>query len=57
MLTAKQCLARAVEMDQRANDCAEENLRNEMRGMSETWRHIAKQAEWQDAFTGTAILD
>jgi hypothetical protein len=57
MLTSEQCLARAVDWDQRAIACAEENLREEMRSIGETWRHIARQAEWQDTFTATGIFD
>lgn len=51
MLTAEQCLAHAIDCDRRALACDQENLSAEIRGMGETWRYIARQAEWQDAFT------
>jgi hypothetical protein len=51
MLTAEQCLAHAIDCDKRALACDQETLSAEIREMSEIWRHIARQAEWQDAFT------
>ena len=48
MMTANQCRVRAADCDQRSADCAEPNLREELRQMGETWRYVARQAEWQD---------
>lgn len=50
MLTSTQCFDRALECDQRASECDEAELREQLAHMGKTWRHIAFQAEWQDAF-------
>ena len=50
MLTSKQCMERAADCDQRASESVNERLREQLISMGKTWRHVAFQAEWQDAF-------
>jgi O-methyltransferase involved in polyketide biosynthesis len=50
MLTAKQCMERAAYCDERASESVDEGLREQLISMGKTWRHVAFQAEWQDAF-------
>jgi len=50
MLTAKQCWERAADCDQLASGSVDVGLREQLISMGKTWRHVAFQAEWQDAF-------
>lgn len=49
MLDAKECLARASEMERRAGACGSVSLEADLLSMAETWRYLAQQALWQDS--------
>lgn len=51
MLTADECLDRATGWERQASTCVDVKLRAEIAGIAEIWRYIARQAQWQDAFT------
>lgn len=51
MRSAKDCLAKAVDMERQAAQCEIPALRADMISMAETWRHVALQALWQDRCT------
>jgi hypothetical protein len=53
MLNAKDCLARASEMERRAGACGSAILEADLLSMAETWRYLAQQALWQDSFVQT----
>lgn len=53
MRSAKDCLAKAVDMERQAAQCEIAALRAELLSMAETWRHVALQALWQDRCTFT----
>jgi len=57
MLSAKDCLARASDMERRAGSCGSANLETELLSMAETWRHLARQAAWQDSFAAQTLQD
>ena len=57
MLSAKDCLARASEMERRAGSCGSASLETDLLSMAETWRHLAQQALWQDSFAAQTIQD
>ena len=48
MLTEQQCLAKAVEMDERALEAACSTRRADFLAMARSWRGVAWQAAWQD---------
>jgi hypothetical protein len=48
MRSAKDCLAKAIDMERRAGACAAAE-RAELLSMAHTWRNIAQQALWQDS--------
>ncbi len=52
MRSAKECLAKAAEMERQAAQCQTPALRADLISMAETWRHVALQALWQDRRTG-----
>lgn len=49
MRSAKQCLAKAAQMDRQADRCDAPELRADLLSMAETWRFVAQQALWQDS--------
>ena len=57
MLDAKNCLARASEMERRAGSCGSASLQADLLSMAETWRHLAQQALWQDSFAAQTVQD
>ena len=57
MRNAKDCLAQASKMERRAQACDTANLKADMLSMAETWRHLAQQALWQDAFALKTVRD
>ena len=57
MREAKDCLARASEMERRAGACGAPNLEAELLSMAQTWRYLAQQALWQDAFIAQTLQD
>ena len=57
MRNAKDCLARANEMERKAGSCGAASLRTDLLSMAETWRHLAQQALWQDAFALKTVRD
>ncbi len=50
MLSSTECLDRAVEAERRSIACTDQNTREELATLGRTWRYVARQAEWQDAF-------
>jgi hypothetical protein len=57
MFSAKSCLARAHEMERWAGSCSAAGLKADILSMAETWRHLAQQALWQDAFAAQTVQD
>lgn len=57
MRDAKDCLARASEMERRAGACGAAGLATELLSMAQTWRYLAQQALWQDAFAAQTLQD
>ena len=57
MLNAKDCLARANEMERKAGSCGAAGLKTDLLSMAETWRYLAQQALWQDLFTVQTVQD
>ena len=57
MRNAKDCLARAIEMERRAGACGAGCLATELLSMAQTWRYLAQQALWQDAFIAQTLQD
>lgn len=57
MLNAKDCLARASEMEQQAGSCGAAGLKTDLLSMAETWRYLAQQALWQDAISVQTAQD
>ena len=57
MRNAKDCLARASEMERQAGACDAGTLATELLSMAQTWRYLAQQALWQDAFTAQTLQD
>ncbi len=57
MLSAKDCLARAAEMERSARSCDTKGLKADMMSMAETWRHLAQQALWQDSMAVQTVHD
>jgi hypothetical protein len=57
MLSAKDCLTRASEMERRAGSCGSASLATDLLSMAETWRHLAQQALWQDSFAAQTVQD
>lgn len=57
MRDAKDCLARASEMERRAGACGPGSLAMEVLSMAQTWRYLAQQALWQDAFAAQTLQD
>lgn len=50
MLSSAECVDRAVEMERRSFASTDDKARKELASMGRAWRHIALQADWQDAF-------
>jgi DNA-binding response OmpR family regulator len=50
MLTSAECIDRAVELEGRSFTSTDEKARENLASMGRAWRHIALQADWQDAF-------
>ena len=50
MLTTEECQAKAREFDIAANSSATADLTASYRRMASTWRYVARQAAWQEAF-------
>ncbi|MDI1366069.1 MAG: hypothetical protein PSX79_14610 [bacterium] len=50
-------MERAVDCDQRASESVDEGLRVQLTSMGKTWRHVAFQAEWQDAFAAAQLSE
>jgi hypothetical protein len=48
MRSARECLARAIEMERQASLCDAPIVRADLLSMAETWRYVAQQALWQD---------
>ena len=48
MLTAKECRAKATEMDIRALASENASVRGEYVAMADGWRETGRLAEWQD---------
>lgn len=48
MFTVAQCLAKAVELEQRAGDRLPQDVRDDYRDMALQWRRLAFRAEIQD---------
>ena len=57
MFNAKDCLARADEMERRAGSCGATSLKTDLLSMAETWRYLAQQALWQDSFLLQTVQD
>lgn len=57
MLSAKDCLARASEMERQAGSCGSASLETDLLSMAETWRHLAQLALWQDSFAVETLQD
>ena len=57
MLSAKDCLARASEMERKAGSCRAAGLKTDLLSMAETWRYLAQQALWQDSFAVQTVQD
>ena len=51
MLTSKECLAKADELDAVAGAYRTADGRAQYRTMAASWRDLARQAAWQDAFS------
>lgn len=54
MRSAEDCLAKAIDMEQRAKTCTAVE-RAELLAMAHTWRNIAQQALWQDSYAMAAL--
>ena len=50
MRSAQDCLAKAADMERQAGLCPTLFLRTEFLAMAQSWRHVAQQALWQDAW-------
>jgi hypothetical protein len=48
MRTARECLAKAADMDRQAERCPTSVQSADYRSMAESWRAVARQAQWQD---------
>ena len=48
MLSAKDCLAKADEIDRQTAQCDAPTLREELISTANTWRQLAIRALWQD---------
>ncbi|MBU4435507.1 MAG: hypothetical protein KKC14_13955 [Alphaproteobacteria bacterium] len=48
MRSARDCLAKADDMDREASQCDTPALRDELIAMARTWRQLAVHALWQD---------
>lgn len=57
MFSARNCLARAIEMERWAGACDASAVRADMLAMAESWRYLAQQALWQDTFTVQTVQD
>ncbi|KQY30902.1 hypothetical protein ASD21_07460 [Caulobacter sp. Root1455] len=57
MLDAKDCLARANDMERRAGSCGSARLETDLLSAAATWRYLAQQALWQDAFAAQTVQD
>jgi hypothetical protein len=50
MRTAGECLEKAAEMERIADACPMAAAATAYKGMAVSWRHVARQAAWQDEF-------
>jgi len=50
MRSAEDCLTKAADMERQAGLCPTPVLRTEFLAMAQSWRHVAQQALWQDAW-------
>ncbi len=50
MMPSTECIDRAVEAERRSAACTDQITRDGFANLGRTWRHVARQAEWQDAF-------
>ena len=57
MFSARNCLARATEMERWAGACDTAALKADMLSMAESWRYLAQQALWQDSFIVQTVQD
>ena len=57
MLSAKDCLARADDMERQAGSTGTDSLKADLMSMAETWRHLAQQALWQDSIVVETAQD
>lgn len=48
MRSAKDCLAKAADMERQAALCDRPALRADLLSMADSWRQVAIQALWQD---------
>lgn len=49
-LSAAECTERALEFERRSFACADQKGRDEFANLARSWRYVALQAQWQDAF-------
>lgn len=50
MLSSAECTDRAITFEHRALTCNDEKIGAALANLGRGWRHVAVQAEWQDAF-------
>jgi hypothetical protein len=55
MRTEAECLAMATALERQAETCGASH-ETAYRAMAETWRHVARQARWQDTPAMAALL-
>ena len=61
MRTEHQCLAKAADMERRAQECDTPEVSADFLHMAQCWRRVARRAAWQDLFrkrlisTGAAV--
>ncbi len=55
MFTVAQCLAKAVELEQRAGESLPQDVRDDYRAMALQWRRLAARAGIQDRRTAATI--
>jgi hypothetical protein len=50
MRSEAECLAKAAEMDSRANACSTAETRTSYIDLAEGWRSVSRQAAWQQLY-------
>jgi hypothetical protein len=50
MMSSTECIDRAIEAERRSTECTDLALREEFASLGRIWRHVARQAAWQDTF-------